>query len=135
MTPRRTVLVADDSRHVVEALAAAFEGAGWRVLTAVNGEEVLRLLAAGPADALLVDLYMPRLNGADVCRLVKGHPAWQRTLLVLMSSRLGPGDEGLCRRLGADHLLHKPLDPAAVLALVSGAVPPPGGDLPARTAS
>lgn len=135
MTPRRTVLVADDSRHVVEALSAAFEGAGWRVLTATDGEEVLRLLAAGEPDALLVDLYMPRLNGADVCRLVKGHPSWQRTLLVLMSSRLGPGDEAICRRLGADHLLHKPLNPAAVVALVSGALAGPLGDRPARSAT
>jgi CheY-like chemotaxis protein len=120
MTPRRTVLVADDSRHVVDALTAVFEVAGWDVTTAADGEEVLRRLAAGEPDALLLDLYMPRLNGADVCRLVKGHPAWKRSFLVLMSSRLGDGEEELYRRLGADELLRKPLDPAAVLALVSG---------------
>jgi twitching motility two-component system response regulator PilG/twitching motility two-component system response regulator PilH len=107
---------------VVDALATVFELAGWEVSTAADGEEVLRRLAAGEPDALLLDLYMPRLNGADVCRLVKGHPAWRRSLLVLMSSRLGDGEEALYQRLGADELLRKPLDAAAVLALVSARV-------------
>jgi CheY-like chemotaxis protein len=120
--PARTVLIADDSRHVVDALATVFELAGWEVSTAADGEEVLRRLAAGEPDSLLLDLYMPRLNGADVCRLVKGHPAWRRSLLVLMSSLLGDGEEALYQRLGADELLRKPLDAAAVLALVSARV-------------
>jgi len=122
MPSRKTVLVADDSRAVVDALATAFEAAGWEVVTAADGEEVFRRLAEVSPAAMLVDVYMPRLNGADVCRLVKGHPAWRRSLLVLMSSRLGDGEEALYQRLGADELLRKPLDPAAVLALVSARV-------------
>ena len=132
MTPRRTVLVADDSRHVVDALAAAFEGAGWTVVPAADGEEVLRRLASGQPDALLLDLYMPRLNGADLCRLVKAHPAWRRSFLVLMSSRLGEGDEALYRRLGADELLRKPFDAAEVLALVTRGVESAGRGAPVR---
>ncbi len=122
MPPRKTVLVADDSRAVLDALATAFEASGWEVVTAADGEEVLRRLAERRPDALLVDVYMPRLNGADVCRVVKSHPEWRKAFLVLMSSRLGDGDLELYRRLGADHLLKKPFDPAAALALVEGAV-------------
>jgi twitching motility two-component system response regulator PilG len=122
MSSRKTVLVADDSRAVVDALATAFEAAGWEVVTAADGEEVFRRLAEASPAAMLVDVYMPRLNGADVCRVVKGHPKWKQACLVLMSSRLTEGEQAMYRRIGADHLLKKPFDPAVALALVEAAV-------------
>jgi twitching motility two-component system response regulator PilG len=122
MPSRKTVLVADDSRAVVDALATAFEAAGWDVITAADGEEVFRRLAEVRPDALLVDVYMPRLNGADVCRVVKGHPQWKKAFLVLMSSRISDGELEMYRRIGADHLLKKPFEPAVALALIEAAV-------------
>jgi twitching motility two-component system response regulator PilG/twitching motility two-component system response regulator PilH len=65
---------------------------------------------------------MPKLNGADVCRLVKAHPHWKKTFLVLMSSRLTDREVEMYRRIGADEVLRKPLDPAAVVALVGKAI-------------
>jgi twitching motility two-component system response regulator PilG/twitching motility two-component system response regulator PilH len=122
MKARKTVLLVDDSPAVLDALGAAFEEAGYEVRSASDGEEVFRKMASADPDALLLDLYMPRLSGADVCRLVKAHPRWKRTYLVLMSSRLGEGDGDLYRRMGADEILRKPLDPAAVVALVDRAI-------------
>jgi DNA-binding response OmpR family regulator len=122
MPSPKTLLVADDSRAMVDALATTFEAAGWEVLTAADGEEVFRRLAGGSPDAMLVDVYMPRLNGADVCRVVKSHPQWKKAFLVLMSSRLSDAEQAMYRRLGADQLLKKPFEPAAALALVEAAV-------------
>jgi CheY-like chemotaxis protein len=122
-TPKR-LLIADDSRAVVDALATTFEAAGWDVVTAADGEEVFRRLAEGQPDALLLDVYMPRLNGADVCRVVKSHPQWKKAFLVLMSSRLGDAEQELYRRIGADRLLRKPFEPATALDLVTRAVQP-----------
>jgi CheY-like chemotaxis protein len=122
MPTRKTLLVADDSRAMVDALATTFEAAGWEVIAAADGEEVLQRLALVRPDALLLDLYMPRLNGADVCRVVKSHPLWKQAFLVLMSSRLDEGDLDGYRRLGADHLLRKPFEPAQALALVEAAL-------------
>jgi DNA-binding response OmpR family regulator len=122
MEPRRTVLVVDDSQAIVDALTGAFEDAGFEVASASDGEEVFRKMASTSPDALLVDVYMPRLNGADVCRLVKAHPHWKRTFLVLMSSRLSDREIEMYRRIGADEILRKPLDVPAVVALVTRAV-------------
>jgi DNA-binding response OmpR family regulator len=122
MSPRKSLLVADDSRAMVDALATTFEAAGWDVVTAADGEEVFRRLAEGRPDALLIDIYMPRLNGADVCRVVKSHPQWKKSLLVLMSSRLGDGERAMYQRIGADRLLKKPFEAAAVLELVEAAL-------------
>ncbi len=119
MTQRKRLLIADDTRAVVDALAATFEAAGWDVVTAADGEEVFRRLASGLPDALLLDVYMPRLNGADVCRVVKSHPQWKKAFLVLMSSRLTEGEQQMYLRLGADQLLKKPFEPAVALELVA----------------
>jgi CheY-like chemotaxis protein len=122
MTQRKTVLVVDDSRAVVDALGGAFEDAGYEVVSAADGEEVFRKLSASNPDALLLDVYMPKLNGADVCRLVKAHPHWKKTFLVLMSSRIGDHELDVYRRIGADEILRKPFDPAVAVAVVAKAI-------------
>jgi twitching motility two-component system response regulator PilG/twitching motility two-component system response regulator PilH len=79
-------------------------------------------MAQADPDALLLDVYMPKLNGADVCRLVKAHPHWKKTYLVLMSSRISDREVDMYRRLGADEILKKPFDPAHAVALVEKAL-------------
>jgi CheY-like chemotaxis protein len=122
MATQKTILVVDDSQAVIDALTAAFEEAGWLVAAASDGEEVLRKMASANPDALLLDIYMPKLNGADVCRLLKAHPHWKKTFLVLMSSRISDKETEMYRRIGADEILRKPFDPAAAVALVNRAV-------------
>jgi twitching motility two-component system response regulator PilG/twitching motility two-component system response regulator PilH len=122
MAERKTVLVVDDSQAIRDVLESAFEEDGFGVVVASDGEEVFRKMAQANPDALLLDLYMPKLNGADVCRLVKAHPHWKKTFLVLMSSRISDREVDMYRRLGVDEILRKPFDPAAAVALVRKAV-------------
>ncbi len=121
MNRRKTVLVVDDSQAIIDALTGAFEDAGFDVATAMDGEEVFRKMAAVNPDAILLDIYMPRLNGADVCRLVKAHPHWKKMFLVLMSSRISDRELDMYKRLGADEILRKPFDPDHAVALVAKA--------------
>ncbi len=127
MSARKTVLVVDDSQAVLDTLETAFEEAGFSVTAAGDGEEVFRRMAQVDPDALLLDVYMPKLNGADVCRLVKAHPHWKKTFLVLMSSRISDREVDMYRRLGADEILKKPFDPAQAVALVEKALAGKGG--------
>jgi twitching motility two-component system response regulator PilG/twitching motility two-component system response regulator PilH len=122
MAERKTVLVVDDSQAILDVLESAFEEDGFAVVVASDGEEVFRKMAQANPDALLLDLYMPKLNGADVCRLVKAHPHWKKTFLVLMSSRISDREVDMYRRLGVDEILRKPFDPAAAVTLVRKAV-------------
>ncbi len=122
MKGRKTVLIVDDSQAILDALGTAFEEAGYEVAVAGDGEEVFRKMAAADPDALLLDVYMPKLNGADVCRLVKAHPHWKKTFLVLMSSRISEREVDMYRRLGADEILRKPFDPDHAVAIVEKAL-------------
>jgi CheY-like chemotaxis protein len=124
MGKRKTVLVVDDSAALLDALTAAFEEAGYDVATAVDGEEVFRKMATTDPDALLLDIYMPKINGAEVCRLVKSHPHWKKTFLVLMSARVSDQEMETYRRIGANEILRKPFDPEVAVRVVAKAVGP-----------
>ncbi len=124
MERRRTILIVDDSRALLEVLGAAFGDAGYAVATASDGEEVLRKLASAEPDALLLDIYMPRLNGADVCRVVKAHPHWKKIHLVVMSSRVSDDEAASYRRLGADEVLRKPFDVDELVRSISKRIGP-----------
>ena len=126
MGKRKTVLVVDDSAVQLDELVTAFEDEGYEVGAASDGEAVLRRMAELEPDALLLDVYLPRLNGADVCRMVKSHPHWRRTHLVLMSARVSDEEAEALRRLGADALLRKPFPPAEAVAAVRAAIGAPG---------
>jgi twitching motility two-component system response regulator PilG len=125
MGRRKTVLIVDDSAALLDALTAAFEEAGYQVAHAVDGEQVFRKMAESDPDALLLDIYMPKLNGADVCRLVKAHPHWKKTYLVLMSARISDQELGMYRRIGADDVLRKPFDPSVAVQAVQKAIGAP----------
>ena len=124
MGKRKTVLVVDDSVALLDAMTAAFEEAGYDVATAVDGEEVFRKLATADPEALLLDIYMPKINGAEVCRLVKSHPHWKKTFLVLMSGRVSEQEMETYKRIGANEFLRKPFDPEVAVQVVAKAVGP-----------
>ncbi len=130
MARKKTVLIVDDSAALLDSLSGAFEEAGYAVVTAGDGEEVFRKLAQSSPDALVLDVYMPKLNGADVCRLVKANPHWRRTFLVLMSGRISEKEMDTYRRIGADEVLRKPFDPEAAVASVTKGIGPPAEKAP-----
>jgi len=125
MPGRKSVLIVDDSAALLDALRAAFEDAGYQVGAAVDGEEVFRKMASLDPEAVLLDIYMPKINGADVCRLVKAHPHWKKTFLVLMSARISDREIDMYRRIGANEILRKPFEPAAAVETVRKAIGSP----------
>ena len=124
MAGRKKVLVVDDSSAIVDALTGAFEDAGYEVASAMDGEEVFRKMAATDPAAVLLDIYMPKINGADVCRLVKAHPHWKKTWLVIMSARISDAEIDMYRRIGANEILKKPFDPSVAVRAVAKGIGP-----------
>lgn len=124
MSVRKKVLVVDDSAAMLDALVAAFEDAGYDVDTAHDGEEVFRKMATFDPDALLIDVFMPKINGAEVCRIVKAHPHWNKTWLVLMSARIADREVDTFLQLGANEILRKPFDASVAVAAVAKGIGP-----------
>ncbi len=84
---------------------------GHHVTTAKHGKEALELLEKRDFDLILLDVYMPELDGFGVLQILKNDPRWQQ-LPVLVISVLDEQDSMIrCIEMGADDFLHKPCDP------------------------
>jgi len=82
---KRTVLIADDSATIRQALRQRLEGAGFQVHDAKDGIEAVRLAYQAQPDVIVLDLMMPRMNGYQVCRLLKADPEMRQVPVVILS--------------------------------------------------
>jgi two-component system, OmpR family, response regulator MprA len=100
------VLVVDDEPAVRRALERALRLENHEVTVAADGEEALDALATTPADAVILDILMPRLDGLEVCRRLR--KSGDRTPVLMLTARDAIDDrvEGL--DVGADDYLVKP---------------------------
>ena len=106
-TPR--ALVVDDNVGVRRFVAAALEGAGFRVTATGSGEDALRLAASRP-DLIVLDVELPDISGREICRRLKATPA-TATVPVLMLSGvyIDPADRSQALEDGSDAYLTKPV--------------------------
>ena len=87
-TQVQRILLAEDDRFLRKAAEATLRQHGFTVLTAVDGEEALRLARAERPDLILLDLIMPKLQGFEVLRSLKQDPATS-PIPVIVFSNLG----------------------------------------------
>ncbi len=110
------ILVAEDEVLVAWALRSILEEAGYRVTVAHDGEQALALQAQDPADVLLTDLQMPRLDGYGLIRELRAdHP-----MLPVIVMTGAPDPSGLAELRGAAAagtiVMAKPVGPQPVLS-------------------
>ena len=112
--PRRILLV-DDEPSILKVVGRRLELAGYEVVTALDGEEGLSKAKLGRPDAIILDLMMPKLNGFEVCAQLKGDPAHQHIPIIIFTAKGKEMDERLCREIGADAYISKPMQATALL--------------------
>lgn len=112
---KECVLVVDDDREIVGAIALLLEDEGYRVLRAYDGLEALDLVARESVQLILMDVMMPRLDGLSaVLRLRE-----QRNLpIIVLSAKSEDTDKVLGLSMGADDYIAKPYNPLELVARV-----------------
>jgi two-component system response regulator MprA len=100
------VLVVDDEPAVRRALERALRLESYEVSLAADGEEALDSLSQSPADAVILDVAMPRLDGLEVCRRLR--QAGDRTPVLMLTARDAIDDRVAGLDVGADDYLVKP---------------------------
>jgi CheY-like chemotaxis protein len=114
-----TVLVVDDNVDVAESTAILLRVAGCTVHVAPDGKTALAALDSVRPDAVLLDIGLPGMDGYQVAERMRQRPEHQRTLIVAISGYGQDEHQARSREAGVDHHLVKPIDPAAVMALLS----------------
>jgi two-component system OmpR family response regulator len=113
------VLVVDDDPHIREVMRFALERAGLRVREAPDGRAALESCAREPPAVVVLDIMMPEMDGAEVCRHLRA-PAAPRPYvpIIFVSSRDDEVDRVVGLELGGDDYLGKPFSPRELVARV-----------------
>lgn len=92
---------------------------GYEVVKASDGEEALDRVVSDRPDLLILDVMMPKLNGKDVCRRLKGDPKTAKLPIIFLSAKAQELDVEAGLDLGADAYVTKPFDPSDLLDTVA----------------
>ncbi|MBX3617704.1 Hpt domain-containing protein [Nitrosomonas sp.] len=103
-----TVLVVDDSLTVRKVTCRLLEREGCDVLIAKNGAEAVSILQENTPDVMLVDLEMPKMNGFELIKNVRGNPKTAAIPVVIISSRTAEKHQKIAKDLGVNVFLGKP---------------------------
>src|SRR3712207_523490 len=111
---RESVLVVDDDADIRALLTAVLEEAGYDVRVAADGAEALEVLATWRPGAVLLDLWMPRLDGWAFCERLAARPDMEDVAVVAMSAAANLRRP--CRGVRPGATLEKPLNVPELLA-------------------
>jgi len=112
------ILVVDDDLTVQLVLKNLLTSQGHEVAIAENGEDALSQVQWLHPDLIICDWIMPRLDGLEVCRQVKGDPELATTFIILLTMRDQITDRVQGLDAGADEFISKPIDMEELLARV-----------------
>jgi CheY-like chemotaxis protein len=105
---RRSVLIIDNDREIVDLLSFYFEEHRFLVDTAVDGHTGVALALLRKPDVVICDILMERMHGFEVIQKLRARPELAGTLIIVISAKAYKPDIDRARALGADHFVVKP---------------------------
>lgn len=109
------VLVVDDDREIVKAIALLLEKEGYQVLKAYDGMEASELAAEKPVRLIIMDVMMPRLDGLSAVMKIRER---KNLPIIVLSAKSEETDKILGLSMGADDYVAKPFSPQELVARV-----------------
>ncbi|WP_246312610.1 hybrid sensor histidine kinase/response regulator [Pseudaquabacterium terrae] len=116
--PRRRILLVEDNVDVADTTALMLTMSGHTVRVSRDGMAALSCVAEFAPEIVLLDIGLPLLDGYEVARRMRAMPALKRTRIVALTGYGQPADRRRGREAGFDEHVLKPVDPAALAALI-----------------
>lgn len=113
------LLIADDESHIrllLESIVEELEDEGVEILLADNGESALEMIRRERPEIVFLDVMMPKMNGFDVCNIVKKEEPVDGIYIVLLTAKGQEFDKKRGAEVGADKYMTKPFNPDEILA-------------------
>ncbi len=120
------IAVVDDNRDTVDSLAVLLECYGHQVLRLYSADGIVSALADFRADAVVMDLAMPRITGLDAIKRVRGEPSISRLPAICITGLTRPQDRKAALEAGFDAYLMKPHSIRDLFHVLDGVIKAPG---------
>ncbi|CAB3630877.1 response regulator [Achromobacter pestifer] len=114
-----TILVADDSATMRMIVQATLTGAGWKVLTAGNGQEALEVAKNHPVDLVVSDWNMPVMGGLELIQGLREQDQYLDVPVLVLTTEDDVDSKMAARDLGVCGWLSKPVDPDVLVELAT----------------
>jgi two-component system, OmpR family, alkaline phosphatase synthesis response regulator PhoP len=114
----KRILIIEDDRDIAELVRRYLEKAGFGVEVQASGREGLAALTAHPPDLLVLDLMLPHVGGAEICRAARATPATALTPIIMLTARAEEAERIAGLEIGADDYIAKPFSPNELVARV-----------------
>ena len=109
------ILVCDDDREIVEAIAIYLRAEGYEVIKAFNGREALSALEEEPVQLILIDIMMPEMDGMRATMAIREK---ENIPIIILSAKSEDTDKIMGLNIGADDYITKPFNPLELIARV-----------------
>jgi DNA-binding response OmpR family regulator len=111
----QTILIAEDDPKTVALIQMYLQRDRYRVLIARDGRQAIDLARSGRPDLVVLDLMLPKVDGLDVCRVLRAETPIP---IIMLTARAGEDDKLLGLDIGADDYIVKPFSPRELVARV-----------------
>ena len=115
----KRILIVDDEPNIVLSLEFLMKREGYDPTIASDGEAALKSVAAEPPDLVILDVMLPKMNGFDVCRHVKGDPRWRDIKILMLTAKGRDTEMAKGLGLGADAYVTKPFSTKDLVAQIN----------------
>ncbi|QVL30881.1 response regulator [Telmatocola sphagniphila] len=113
-----TILIVDDSPTELKIVTNALRNRGYRIVTAIDGDEALQKASHEKPRLMLLDVVLPKKNGFQVCRQLKNSAETKDIKIILLTSKSQDSDRYWGMKQGADAYVTKPFEEAELLSSV-----------------
>ena len=112
------ILIVEDDKHISKLVKYNLEKAGFECMAAASGEKALDVLGKSPVDLVILDIMLPKMDGLEVCREIKGDKKLSAVPVMMLTAKGEEVDRIVGFELGADDYVVKPFSPRELVLRV-----------------
>ncbi len=116
---KQKILIVDDEPDILELIEYNLKKEGYQVFTATNGQDAITEARKTNPDLIILDVMMPKMDGIEACRIMRGMPEFKSTFMVFLTARIEEYSEIAGFNVGADDYIPKPIKPRALVSRIN----------------
>ncbi len=116
--PQKKILIVDDEPDILEFLQYNLKKEGYKVITAPDGKEAIKIAELEKPDLIILDIMMPEMDGIETCRQLRLHKDFADTPIAFLTARDEDFSQIAALDVGGDDYVTKPIKPRVLVSRI-----------------